>query len=181
MDQGFKENECYISRLVKLRINCNVWSTTINIHYITDKSNTSVKSKLTQGAVIICLCNIDFKHCKVKITVDKDYYISSFQDSVNQVTVSIDGRYWYQRITNLPPHEVKKHTIHYPDKSTKWLLHVTSSCKCMLNLELDVICNLLEQVINEGIEIGAYSIKEFRKTLKAHLFQKHYEKWYNSD
>jgi len=181
MDQGFKENECYISRSVKLRINCNVRNTTLDIHYITEKSNTSVKSKLYQGAVIVCLCNVDFKNCKIKITVDKDYYISSFQDSVNLVTVTIDGRYWYQRITNTPPYEARKHAIHYPDKSTKWLLQVTSSCKCMLNLELDVVCNLLEQVLNEGTEVGAYSVKEFKKVLKAHLFQKHYEKWYDRD
>jgi len=150
--------------------------TTIRIHYTSSNSETSVNTKLLKGAIIVCLCDIDFIKYRVKLTVNETCYIASFQESVNQVTVTIEGKYWYNKTTIYRHYVPKNYSISYV-KQSKNISIITSTCKCMMQLELDVLCNILDQIRNGQLDTNLTD-DEIKNVIKSKLFNKFYKNWF---
>lgn len=169
MDSTFDEHLCYISRNTKLRIISTLRNTTLKITYLSTRTSNETTIKIHKGITLICFCRVNFKNEKIKIELDNNCKLINFRDNEIYTTIQIKGNCWFNTCS-------ESNKVYHKVVEYKWMANTTSSCKCMMNKELNVVCNILDQIRlfgdNEDI---------FRTYLKAILFKTHYKRWYKND
>jgi len=128
------------------------------------------------------LCNVDLEKSNLKLSVQSDCYISHVQLKDPEISITIEGKYWYKRLINYRNKPVQLWAFSYAVTSTKWIFTVTSTCKCMMGKELDTVCGLIETHRIKGmLRPDTTTDNDFYKRLKDILFKKYYKTWYISD
>ena len=180
MDQGFNEQVCYISSNKKVEILCKVRKCEIKTHYITSKTDISTTQNLLEGKYLICLCDVNFLSGTIKISVPTDCYLANVNSSDSIINITIDGKYWYKKLTNHKTYVSQPLVLTYTSVKSKWTFDTTSTCKCMMQKELQVVCELIDNN-RKSCNANSEARDRFYETLKSLLFQQHFKNWYKTD
>jgi len=178
MDKEFSDHSFCISTKTKVKLFCNVKRTTVKVTY-TDKKQTSTSTsiKLTKGAVIFCLCAVDFIDCVVKIELESDCYISNLHITDTHYTATIEGRYWYKKLTNYKPYSPVPIVVNYIYTADKWVRKTIPSCASLMVNEICAISNILSDL--RGFD--KHKELDFEVALAEILVDTHYQNWYSVD
>jgi len=177
MALDFNETSCSIPPVQTLIVICNVRKTDLKVHYTRGKTEIATSETIRVGKYKICLCNVDFAVRKLKISVKSDCYISHVQVKENEISITIEGRYWYTKLVNYKNTPIQNWTFSYAVTQTKWIFTVNSTCSCMMQKELDIICGLIGKHRIGNID----EKREFFRNLREILFKNHYKNWYTTD